>query len=191
MKVEITKVGTSFWQTRRYFWKSSSGWVFFVVCILSITQISFKLIVLLLFRFPAVRMTQWVRNFVAWRIFRFENFFCSLFQDFLERPPSSAFFFLLYPIWASGSFANMLLLCAFDSESWIVYFHQCLWSDTSRLRGSAACGIHLRRHLLSVLQVLALSPFPWMFPAYRFILVVALQFTQGKRDMTKRLTWKL
>ena len=24
----------------------------------------------------------------------------------------------------------MLLLCAFDSESWIVYFHQCLWSDT-------------------------------------------------------------
>ena len=75
-------------------------------------------------------MTQRVRDFVAWTIFCIETFFRSLFQVFLEPPPFIASFFLLYPIWASGSFVNMLLLCAFDSESWIVYFHQYLLSDT-------------------------------------------------------------
>ena len=102
----------------------------FVVCILSITQTSFKLIVLLLFQFPVVWMTQWFRDFVAWTIFCIETCFRSLFQAFLEHTPYLASFFLLYPVWALGSFVNMLLFCTFDSESWIVYFHQCLLSDT-------------------------------------------------------------
>ena len=38
-------------------------------------------------------------------------------------------FFLLHPDLASGCFVNMLLLCAFDSDSWIVYFHQHLLSN--------------------------------------------------------------
>jgi len=86
--------------------------------------------VLLLFRFSAIRMTQQVMDFVAWTISCIEFYFRSLFQDFLESPPSIAFFFLLYLDLASGSFVDTLLLCAFDSESWIVYFHQHMLSDT-------------------------------------------------------------
>lgn len=66
----------------------------------------------------------------SWIIFCIENFFRSLFEAFLEPPPSIVFFFLLYPDLASRSFVNTLLLCAFDSESWTVYFHQYLLSDT-------------------------------------------------------------
>ena len=161
-----------------FFWRSV-----LTACILSTTQISFKLIVLLLFRFPTVRMTQWVRDFVAWTIFCIENCFRSLFQAFLERPPSLAFFFLLYPVWASGSFVNMLLLCAFDSESWIVYFHQCLWSDT--LESAALL------HAAFICEGISSLFFKyWRSPLF-LRCFTALQFTQRKRDMTKRLTWKL
>ena len=101
----------------------------FVVCILSMTQISFKSMVLLLFCFLAVRMTQQVRNFVAWTISYIEIYFRSLFQAFPGLPSSIVSFFLLHPDLASGSFVNMLLLCTFDFESWIFYFHQHLLSN--------------------------------------------------------------
>ena len=133
----------------------------FAVCILSITQISFKLIVLLLFQFPVVRMTQWVRDFVAWTIFCIENCFRSLFQDFLERPPSLAFFFFF--ALPSLSFRIFCKHVAFV-RLWLWVLDSLFLSVSvewySGICGPVACGNHLRRHLLSVLLVLALSPFP-------------------------------
>ena len=163
----MTRAGTSFWQTRRYFRKPFSSWVYSLCVYLVQPRFLSNWFCCCYFGF---RSCEWLNELGVTLsgqspVSRIASVLCSklFYRELLPLFVLCSSFFCV-SLFALPSLSFKIFCKHADFVRLWLWVLDSLFSSApvgwySRIRGPAACGIHLRRHLLSVTP-LALSSFP-------------------------------